>query len=306
LKKKLNKSEYCLNCKEKIGENNYCSNCGQLNTDKKITLRQIIKEFLGEYFTFDSKFFRSITPLLFKPGHLTREYLDGKRVNYILPLRLYVFTTFLFFFIVTFNTKLDFDKFSDSDYKIENDKQDSLVASNKNDIVIFDVDSSKAKNSAPIKFAYDDSSDSDSPFVKYINNKAKYLASQGKDGANLFVKELINQLPKVMFVLLPIFALILKLIYYRKKLLYVEHLVFSLHIHTFIFVMLLLTAFISYDYFILIIILLIILYLFLSLRNFYEQSISKTILKFGLLTFLYTLVLIPAFGILAMLAFVSV
>ncbi|MCB9258193.1 MAG: DUF3667 domain-containing protein [Ignavibacteriales bacterium] len=304
---KLNKSKHCLNCHQEINYSTYCPYCGQLNTDKKITLKQIVKDFLGDYFTFDSKFFRSITPLLFKPGHLTKEYIDGKRVNYILPLRLYIFTTFLFFFIVTLNTKLDFDKFSTSDFNSEKniEKQDSTKDSN-NNIAVFGNDSTTAKYSSPIKFTYDDSSESENGFSRYMNNKAKYLQSLGPDAKSLFVKELLNQLPKVMFFLLPIFALILKLIYIRKKMFYVEHLVFSLHIHTFIFVMLLFTAFISFDYFTLIIIVIITAYLFFSLRNFYEQSIAKTIVKFGLLTFLYMLVLFPAFGILAMLAFVSV
>lgn len=54
-------------------------------------------DFLGHYFTFDSKFFHSIVPLVIKPGFLSREYAKGRRVSYILPLRLYIFTTFIFF-----------------------------------------------------------------------------------------------------------------------------------------------------------------------------------------------------------------
>ena len=99
--KKFRKNDICFNCHEKIADDNYCPNCGQVNSHKQIHIKQILKELLGDVFTFDSKFFKSIVPLLGKPGHLTNEYISGKRVKYILPLRLYVFTTFLFFFVLS-------------------------------------------------------------------------------------------------------------------------------------------------------------------------------------------------------------
>ena len=104
---KQNKTTHCLNCGAYIGETNYCHNCGQMNTDKRLTLKQLLHDFFGDYFTFDSKFFRSLFPLLVRPGHLTREYVSGRRVSYVLPLRLYIFTTFVFFFVLALNTKFD-------------------------------------------------------------------------------------------------------------------------------------------------------------------------------------------------------
>ncbi len=122
--KKFLKNDICHNCKTNIGDYNYCPNCGQINSHKQIHLRQILKDLLGDYFTFDSKFFKSLWPLLRKPGHLTTEYISGKRNSYILPLRLYIFTTFLFFFVFSLSSTID-------PYKIEESKrkqvtQDSL------------------------------------------------------------------------------------------------------------------------------------------------------------------------------------
>ncbi|KAA3610462.1 MAG: DUF3667 domain-containing protein [Calditrichaeota bacterium] len=105
--KKFLKNDICHNCKTHIGDNNYCPNCGQINSHKQIHLAQILKDLLGDYFTFDSKFFRSIWPLVGKPGHLTTEYVSGRRNTYILPLRLYIFTTFLFFLILSLSSKVD-------------------------------------------------------------------------------------------------------------------------------------------------------------------------------------------------------
>ncbi len=95
----MKKTTNCLNCGEKLNDSNYCPKCGQRNTDKQISIKEFLHDFLKDYFTFDSKFFRSIFPFLFKPGLLTNEYIKGRRVNYILPLRLYLFTTFIFFLL---------------------------------------------------------------------------------------------------------------------------------------------------------------------------------------------------------------
>lgn len=322
---KLNKSKYCLNCKEEINSSNYCPKCGQINSDKKLTIRQILKDFLGDYFTFDSKFFRSLIPLIIKPGHLTREYIDGKRVTYIFPLRLYIFTTFVFFFVATLNTKLDFDKFvgqSEGSTKENTILNDTISTSKFDDLekkidkevnrkIIYNIDSSKGEKVVEVKgtafnFSFNESDTSNSAFVKYLNNKGKYLAGLGKDGSSLFLKEIIDQLPKVMFILLPLFALILKLIYFRNKMFYVEHLVFSLHIHTFIFILLIISVFIVNIYTVIGIFLLILTYLFFSLLNFYQQSVSKTIVKFILLISLYFIAIVPSSALLIFLAFLSV
>lgn len=323
---KLNKSKHCLNCHREINDSNYCPHCGQLNSDKKLTLRQILKEFLGDYFTFDSKFFRSLFPLIFKPGHLTREYLKGKRVSYIFPLRLYLFTTFLFFFVVTVNTKMDFDKYTeeavatdstqiekkadDIPWDMDENFEERIKSETKKNI-IYSVDSSDTSNETKVegpgfRFSFGDSTADESAFARYMNNKGKYLASLGEDGSAMFWKEIINQLPKVMFVLLPLFALFLKVLYARRKILYVEHLVFSLHIHTFIFIMLIAASLISNVYIIFGIVFIIFIYIFLSQYNFYKQSVIKSIFKFMILMSFYFFALIPAFAILAFLAFVSV
>ncbi|MGB3463760.1 MAG: DUF3667 domain-containing protein [Cyclobacteriaceae bacterium] len=97
----------CLNCEYTLGEEDiYCSKCGQRYSERNESVRDFFVNFLGDYFTFDSKIFRSISPLIFKPGFLTTEYLIGKRVRYIPPLRLYIFISILFFLIFKFANQL--------------------------------------------------------------------------------------------------------------------------------------------------------------------------------------------------------
>ncbi len=124
----MKKTIYCLNCGKRIDNSNYCHHCGQRNTDKRISVKEFLHDFLKDYFTFDSKFFRSIFPLLFKPGHLTNEYITGWRVNFILPLRLYLFTTFIFFFVIAIQIKIEHNKVTDKKAKTIISKDSLLLA----------------------------------------------------------------------------------------------------------------------------------------------------------------------------------
>ena len=170
-----------------------------------------------------------------KPGHLTKEYLSGKRVRYIFPFRLYLFTTFLFFFIITVNTKIDSDFFSDLPGNHGSSLKDSVASNNSisKDSLInvieeyseFIPEEKKKEIIKKIETASEDTTsstsnssfnisvgeeESDNSFIRYFQRKAEYISSR-EDGANIFWKETINQLPKVLFLLLPLFALILKL-----------------------------------------------------------------------------------------------
>lgn len=97
----------CLNCGNKIDDSKFCPNCGQINTGKRLSIKQVSKDVFGDYFSIDSKLFRSILSLFLKPGFLTMEYLQGRRNKYILPFRLYIFVTLLFFTIVALFVNLN-------------------------------------------------------------------------------------------------------------------------------------------------------------------------------------------------------
>ncbi|MBT8049889.1 MAG: DUF3667 domain-containing protein, partial [Gammaproteobacteria bacterium] len=60
----------------------------------------LLREMLEDFADFDSRFMRTLKPLLLKPGKLTRDYLDGRRFRYVPPLRLYIFSSILLFFLL--------------------------------------------------------------------------------------------------------------------------------------------------------------------------------------------------------------
>lgn len=90
----------CPNCDAPMRDNDhFCSACGQEAIGDE-SLRGFLLQFLGDYFTFDSKIARSLLPLLVRPGFLTAEYLAGRRARYIPPLRMFIFLSVFFFLLI--------------------------------------------------------------------------------------------------------------------------------------------------------------------------------------------------------------
>lgn len=91
----------CLNCGQPLrDDDNFCSECGQVNDTLPLSLKQFVSEFFAGFFSFDSRFFKTITPLLFKPGKVSREYIEGKRKKYANPFKLYLHTSIVFFLLM--------------------------------------------------------------------------------------------------------------------------------------------------------------------------------------------------------------
>jgi len=91
-------SPACLNCGTEL-KGPFCYYCGQPDKNLMRFFPALLRELLEDTFDFDSRFLRTIKPLLFKPGKLTRDYLDGRRFRYVPPLRLYIFSSIAFFFL---------------------------------------------------------------------------------------------------------------------------------------------------------------------------------------------------------------
>lgn len=92
----------CLNCGHPLDlSDRYCAYCGQLNTTKRLTLKDFISEFILSVFTYDSKFWHTLKDLLFKPGTITRYYVDGKRFYYANPFRFFLSASIFYFIVIS-------------------------------------------------------------------------------------------------------------------------------------------------------------------------------------------------------------
>jgi Tfp pilus assembly protein PilX len=90
----------CLNCDTAL-DGRFCHACGQPAHVHR-TIGHVFEEFLHGVLHLDTKAWRTLPLLLFKPGKLTREYVHGKRARYIAPFATFLFTVFLMFFVFGF------------------------------------------------------------------------------------------------------------------------------------------------------------------------------------------------------------
>ena len=163
---------HCLNCQHQISEQDkFCANCGQPTYDLQQSLVKIIHKIGHELLDIDGRVMRTLKTLVLKPGVLSAKYRDGKRVSFTPPLRMYLVTSVLLFFIT------------------------SLLKT--------------PTEGTNIQIAF-----------------------------MLLPAQLLEQLPKLMFILLPVYALILQILHPRTH--YIFNLVFTVHSHIFTYLLLML------------------------------------------------------------------
>ena len=94
----------CLNCHLPLDKNDkFCPNCGQANSTKKLSFSDFFAEFFSGVFSYDSRFQRTLRVLLFRPGKISKDYINGKRMRYANPFRFYLSASILFFLLFSFN-----------------------------------------------------------------------------------------------------------------------------------------------------------------------------------------------------------
>jgi len=288
----LPKIPECQNCGAATGSN-FCPECGQDCRDHTVSLKLLFHDFIDDVFTFDSRFFRSFVPLLIKPGALTLEYTRGRRIRYIPPLRLYLLVSLLFFFVVSVQVR---SQMSESqwfqDTRIEATPDSAMVATvleEIHDLGLAHEDSARLDLvlAGLAARADEDQDDDDGAWLQVGSFSGE---SRNVDSV-AFVTGLLKLVPKAMFLLLPVFAALLALIYRRSRRRFIEHLVFSLHYHAFLFLLFTIAILVDVDVLHLIVFFGMQVYLYVALRRIYMQGWRKTGLKFFLLTGAYNTVL---------------
>jgi len=308
-------SLHCLNCGAPL-TGKFCANCGQQSHTYAAPLFSVIEDFFGNHFGFDTKFFHSILPLLFRPGFLSREYSAGRRVRYINPLRLYIFSSIVLFFLAWTIASPQLARFNDSGegpskllpYNQRNIHTDPHLTDKQKKQILNSVQNKETD--AGTAATQNDSMSGEMFGKKFTMSKTEFRAR--------LIHDFETYLPKMMFVFLPLVALLLKLFYIRSKRYYMEHLVFTLHNHAFVYtamIFILLAGVLGKHfiwlatparYFKDIVGWYIVIYIFLAMLFYYRQSFIKTLIKFLLLGFIYWLVLIITFVLGIVLIFTEV
>jgi Protein of unknown function (DUF3667) len=322
----------CANCGAALN-GPYCSNCGQKASDTHRPFWWIFGEFLDSVFGYDSRTFRTLWLLFAEPGEFTRRYNAGQRASLLPPFRLFVIATLVFFLtlqvtglaIVAFKTQtlslkdlppeaVDALK-KDSGARITFDdrageklttvtmeffvpasavERAPLTATEK---------SAMAEADKAIKVDVDGASEEDKDWARWILAKAKRM-NEGYVRARadpMALNAPLNiWLPRLMLVLVPVFALLLAVMHWWPRVYLFEHLVFSIHIHTVLFVVLSLAAaavaFIGSADFLWAVWLILAIYLWMAMYRVYARSWWLTSLKFLVLLMVYSIVLATGFG----------
>jgi hypothetical protein len=199
---------HCQNCGAPLG-GPYCSACGQHDVDYHRSLWPIVEDSLEGFLHFDGKFFRTVRWLFTRPGFLTKEFIAGRRVSYTQPLRLYIFASFLYFAAgFAFNS----GESPPAPVSVKANAADARNAAAEKNAASQDA----SKPAAPAKGA---------GFLDRI---------QHEDPTELMA-ELRHLAPTMAFFCIPFLATLLSLTYRKCGRVYVEHLIFALHIQAFIF-----------------------------------------------------------------------
>src|SRR5579859_3702904 len=99
------REKFCLNCGTKL-TGSYCSSCGQKAHIHR-SVRAFFQDFVQGLFNFEGKIWRTLPMLAWRPGDMTRRYIDGERARFISPVALYLFTVFAMFAVLNFTGALN-------------------------------------------------------------------------------------------------------------------------------------------------------------------------------------------------------
>jgi len=280
-KRFLHRTEKCLNCEKKLDiSDRFCSYCGQKNSSKALNLKELLMEFFSGLISYDSRFRKTISALIFRPGKLSREYIIGKRIGYVNPFRFFISIAIVFFLVVSWINR---DELKEAKVlTVEEREQNSDIFKSE---LGFDENSGASKITDYIK---------EHPNAKYseamkslaleetLVNRLKFNFIFGYirlvDDPAGFINFLLPKLPFFLFFFIPIYTLSSTLIYFRRKIPYTHHLIFNYNQQT-VFLILLFLAFIIDFIPVKIWLLVYVFYLYKSMRKFYSQGRFKTILK---------------------------
>ncbi len=219
----------CLNCGHGFGQvrPRYCPDCGQESLVRPPRIGEFIQQFGGAYFSTEGALWRTIALLLFKPGELTRRYLAGRRRHYVLPLRLYL--------TISVATLLLLRLVTTTHVNIEPPDRTAALRPSQAQISV-------GGGLAGIKDGVFYCHDLPGWFCQRLKQRIDVDAKAMTAQLERFSERFMGNVGGAMFILLPTFALWLKLAYLNRRMRYTEHLVFALHVHAFWFLMVALSS----------------------------------------------------------------
>ena len=205
----------CLNCGQPAGPA-FCGYCGQAIEDRRSPLLALIRELLEEALSVDGRTIRTLRAFI-HPGRLTRDYLDGARVRYLPPFRLYLLSSLLLFSSV-----------------LTLEPPDARTMT----IDIAGVRVSEGPTTGgrvTLNLVEQRSFFGRWISARYADKFARLRTLPPQDFVNQLFDGLRRAMPLALIAFVPLLALAIKVLYYRRHILYVDHLLFAVHFQSALF-----------------------------------------------------------------------
>lgn len=323
----------CKNC-DTTFKGQYCPNCGQHIKELERPIRFMFVDFMGTVVSFDTRLVKTLLAILFKPGKLTQDFIEGKRARYMPPFRFYVFISFVMFLLVSTITnnsiKENMGDVVSGDFNNDLDAatKDSIATAIKDSVLLAvdetlknELDSAQYSNYKSTMSVNDSVVGGISEMVEGISNFEDIVEGDDekyadtikliKEHPELYMNKLYQFTSWSLFLFMPIFAFFLWISFMRSKKLYIGHLIFSLNIHSFIFTIISIivatnlifpnhnVGWIGYLAF------LIPIYQVIGARNIYKRRWIPTFFKMTLVWFMYGFIWFVGLITLAVFSFVG-
>lgn len=315
----------CLNCGDPT-PGNYCRNCGQAKRRVAVSVATLITDVLEDQLVLNRALPRTLLHLVVRPGFLTVEYVNGRIVRYIAPFRLYLVSSIVFFLLLSFfglraieqaqvgenvTVRVDSAARAFRVTGLESIDTTGMPPEAKNALrqlalLPGGVDSATALAARADSVQADLRVPGLQPWARELagdttgsgfdeNLTTRIVERYGhlppRDALREFAREYLEYVPHMVFLLLPLFALILKLLYARRKRYYAEHFVFALHLHAFTFLLFTIMFLIGRAAVNAWLFLGLMLYVWIAMKRVYGQGVFRTTAKYLMLGGAYGLLL---------------
>lgn len=310
----------CPNCGFEVGSHEYCAQCGQVQRDVIPTVRALLGQFFDDFLSLDSKLARTLALLVRRPGALTAEYLRGRQTRYVRPLRLYLLSSLFFFLLMSVVGAPDIVNTTGSGAETAPvaTETDGAAVGSPTDV----ADAlRRAKLPPETREALGEllrRADADSGWIAAITLDSTrtrrfddverwpvvggMLAAKARKLGDLEPAEfqtainrsVVAYLPRAIFLLMPVFASLVALVYVRSRRRYAEHFVFALHAHAFTFVAFAVMLVVPWTLVDVMLLLTVVVHLLLALKHVHAQGWLRTATKFVMLLVAYQVLLAGA------------
>lgn len=229
----------CPNCGHFLhAEHQFCANCGQSTKDLKRPALALFKEFVSLELGWDAKLWTTLRRLLFKPGALTLDMMEGRRCGQVPPIRLYLFISVVYFLLLNFSLHREFEKIgrdrSGKDEQVLSDGSTLKIGGI--NVIVKDAKLYKDMSDAQLDSVLVAKGRGPSAFDRATLRRSAKLGEL--QGIEQMLAKVVQNISYMLFLLMPLMGVLFWLFFKRQRTWYIDHVFMAIHLHCFFFLLL--------------------------------------------------------------------